>query len=568
MTREKQTGWEKVFPSVFWLRHYERGWFRPDVAAGVTLAAYLLPSALADASLAGLPVQAGLYAVLFSGLVFWLFCSSRHTAVSVTSAISLLIGSSLGEIASGDTNRFVALASCAALLTAATAFIAWLIRAGAVVKFISETVMLGFKAGVALWLISTQLPKFFGFKGAHGNFWHRIADFVGHVGETNIPSVVLGLAALALLILGKRFLPNRPVALFIVIGGIAATSLMNLGSYGIKLLGEVPRGLPLPALPVTSWDELTDLLPLALACFLLAAVETAAIGRMFADKHGYRFDSNQELLAIAGANLASGLGHGFPVSGGMSQSLVNESGGARTPASGFISAILVLLVAVFFSDTLRNLPQPVLAAIILMAVASLFKFAELRRLWVDHRGEFFVAIMALLGVLWAGLLRGVLIGAVISIVMLIRRVSSPHVAFLGRIPGTRRYSDLSRHDTNEPIPDVLAFRVEAGIVYFNLDHISETVMNRVRSMHPQPSAVICDLSTSPNVDMAGARLFLSLHAELAKHGIAFRLVEARSKVRDMLRLEGVETKVGRIDRFTTLADAIDDLDSAVATCVG
>src|SRR3979409_784134 len=186
MTREKPTGWAKVFPSVFWLRHYERGWFRPDVAAGVTLAAYLLPSALADASLAGLPVQAGLYAVLFSGFVFWLFFSSRHTAVSVTSAISLLIGSSLGEIALGDTARLAALASCTALLAAATAFIAWLVRAGTIVKFISETVMLGFKAGGALWLISTQLPKFCGFKGAHGNFWHRIADFIRHVGETNV----------------------------------------------------------------------------------------------------------------------------------------------------------------------------------------------------------------------------------------------------------------------------------------------------------------------------------------------------------------------------------------------
>src|SRR4029077_9085944 len=286
--------------------------------------------------------QAGLYAVLFGGLVFWLFCSSRQTAVSVTSAISLLIGSSLGEIAGGDTARFAALPACAALLAAAIAFIAWLIRAGAIVKFISETVMIGFKAGVALWLISTQLPKFFGFKGAHGNFWHRIADFVGQIGDTNRASVVLGLATLALLLLGKKFLPNKPVALFVVIGGIAATALLNLGDYGIKLLGEVPRGLPVPTLPMVSWDEVTDLLPLALACFLLAAVETAAIGRMFAEKHGYRFDSNQELLALAGANLAAGLGHGFPVSGGMSQSLVNESAEARTPLSGFISAILIL----------------------------------------------------------------------------------------------------------------------------------------------------------------------------------------------------------------------------------
>src|SRR5256714_11176846 len=195
-TRAKQPSWGKVFPSVSWLREYKRDWFRPDIAAGVTLAAYLLPSALADASLAGLPVQAGLYAVLFSGLVFWLFCSSRHTAVSVASAISLLIGSSWGEIASGDTNRFVALASCAALLTAATAFIAWLIRAGAIVKFISETVMLGFKAGVALWLISTQLPKFCGFKGAHGNFFERITDFFKHIGLTNGSSLVRGLTAL------------------------------------------------------------------------------------------------------------------------------------------------------------------------------------------------------------------------------------------------------------------------------------------------------------------------------------------------------------------------------------
>jgi MFS superfamily sulfate permease-like transporter len=200
----------------------------------------------------------------------------------------------------------------------------------------------------------------------------------------------------------------------------------------VKLLGEVPRGLPVPSLPAVNWEDLVDLLPLALACFLLGAVETAAIGRMFAEKHGYRLDSNQEFLALAGANLASGLGYGFPVSGGMSQSLVNESAGARTPLSGLLCAIFIALVAVFFSDLLRNLPQPVLAAIVLMAVAGLLKVNELRHLWQVHRNEFLVAMVALLGVLWAGLLKGVLIGAIISLVMLIRRVSSPHVAFLGR----------------------------------------------------------------------------------------------------------------------------------------
>src|SRR3954462_2071402 len=511
--------WKNAVPVTSWLRSYEGKWLRADIAAGVTLAAYLLPAALADASLAGLPVEAGVFACPFSGLVFWIFCSSRQTAITVTRAISLLIGSSLGGIANGDPSRFAALASCTALLAAAAAFVACIFRAGAIVKFITETVMTGFKAGVALQLISTQLPKFCGFKGTHGNFWERMDDFIRHIGEPDGPSVAIGLAALALLILGKRFLPNRPVALFVVAGSIVAASFVDLGSYGIKLLGEVPRGVPIPTLPTVSWNEVSDLVPLALACFLLGAVESAAIGRMFAQKHGYRLDSNQELLGLAAANLAAGLGKGFPVSGGMSQSLVNESAGAKTPLSGLISAILVLCVAVFFSDTLRNLPQPVLAAIVLLAVAGLFKLSELRRLWRHHRGEFLIAMMALAGVLWAGLLKGVLIGAVISMVLLIRLVSTPHVAFLGRIPGTRRYSDLSRHTSNEIILGILAFRVEAPIVYFNVEHVAETVLARVDAEAAPLAVAICDLSTSPNIDMAGAHMFLNLYGELKKRGI-------------------------------------------------
>ena len=393
---------------------------------------------------AGLPPQAGLYACLFGGLVFWLFCSSRQTVISVTSAISLLIGSSLGSMAGGDAARFGTMAACVALFTAAIALTAWLVRAGSAVNFISESVMIGFKLGVAMVLASTQLPKLFGVKGGHGDVWECLGVFFQNLRETNSVSLLLGCSALALLILGKKFLPNKPVALFVVIAGIVAATWIDVGAHGVKLLGEVPRGLPMPTLPLLPWHEIGDLLPLALACFLLGAVETAAVGRMFAAKHGGRFDSNQEFLAIAAANLAAGITRGFPISGGTSQSLVNESSGARTPLSGLLASGIILVVALFFTDLLRNLPQPVLAAIVLMAVASLVKVDELRRLWLAHRGEFFVAIAAFLGVLWLGLLKGVLIGAVISMVLLIRRASTPHVAFLGRIPGTRRYSDLSR----------------------------------------------------------------------------------------------------------------------------
>ncbi|PWU10921.1 MAG: DNA repair protein [Verrucomicrobia bacterium] len=551
--------WQLFLPSMRWLRSYERSWLGPDLVAGITLAAYLLPAALGDASLAGLPPEAGLYACLFSGLVFWCFCSSRQTVITVTSALSLLIGSSLGDIAGGDPARFRALAACTSLLVAAIAFIAWLVRAGVVVKFISETVMIGFKAGVALYLASTQLPKLFGFSGGHGGgFWHRMASFFGHLGDTKPTALTLGLVALALLALGKKLLPNKPVALVVVIAGIATGSVVDLASHGVKLLGKVPSGIPMPGLPLVNWDQVDDLVPLALAAFLLGAVETVAIGRMFAEKHGYRLDTNQEFLGLAAANLATGMGHGFPVSGGMSQSLVNEGGGARTPLSGLVAAAIVAVVALFLSGALHNLPQPVLAAVVLMAVASLLKVSELRHLWQYHKTEFIVAVGALLGVLGQGLLRGVLVGAVLSLALLLRRGSQPHVAFLGRIPGTRRFSDLERHADNERLPGIVAFRVEAGILYFNTEHIFDEVLGHVQAEQPPPKLVVCDLSTSAIVDLAGTRMFLTLHEELAKHGITLRLVEARSSVRDILRVEGVEEKVGRIDRFKSLADVVED----------
>ena len=547
-----------MFPVRNWLRGYQPQWLRADLVAGVTLAAYLMPAGLADASLANLPAQAGLYACLFSGLVFWLFCSSRHTAITVTSAISVLVGASLGDLAGGDASRFWALASCTALIVGVIAFVAWLARAGVIVNFISESVLIGFKCGIALFIASTQLPKLFGFKGSHGDFWERSGYFLSHLKDTNTASLLLGLAALGLLLLGKRFLKNKPVALFVVIAGILVASFMDLGAAGVKLLGEVPQGMPPFGIPAVHWSDLNDLLPLALGCFLLGTVETAALGRMFAVKHGYRFDPNQELLGIGGANIMAGLGHGFPVSGGMSQSLVNESGGARTPLSGLIAALLTLLIVLFVSGALRNLPQPVLAAIVLMAVTGLFKVSALKHLWRADRAEFVVAIAALLGVLGAGLLRGVLIGAVISLVQLLRTASRPHVAFLGRIPGSRRFSDRERHPDNELIPGVLIFRPESGLVYFNVDHVCRTILDRITAATTPPKLVLLDLSAAPRVDLQSAQALGDLSNELIAKGLQFQAVEARSSVRDRLRNEGVDSKFGGINRFRSVADAVED----------
>jgi high affinity sulfate transporter 1 len=521
----------------------------------------MLPAALGDASLANLPPQAGLYACLFSGLFFWLFCSSRYTAITVTSAISLLVGASLAEIAGGDATRFAALAAGSAVLVAVMALIAWAVRAGTIVNFISESVMVGFKCGVALFLASTQLPKLFGFHGTHGDFWENTRHFLAHWDETNWVSLAIGLAALTVLILGKIFLKHKPVALFVVIGGIVASALLSLDTKGVKLLGEVPQGLPALGIPDIYWADLNALLPLALACFLLAAVETAAIGRTFTAKHGGRLDANQEFLALAVSNLAAGLGRGFPVSGGMSQSLVSEGSGAHTPLSGAISAVFILVVVLFLSQQLSPLPQPVLAGIVLMAIAGLFELTALKRLWFASRAEFVVAMAALLGVLGSGLLRGVMIGATISLAQLMRRASRPHVAVLGRIPGTQRFSDIERHSDNEATPGALIVRPESSLIYFNIDHVCMTILDRVLQEPVPPRLVVLDLSAAPYVDLQSAHALAVLADELGKAGSNLQVVEARSGVRDRLHDEGLDARLGGINRFMSVADALDRLQA-------
>jgi high affinity sulfate transporter 1 len=557
MNANKTRSLSRLIPAIGWLRSYDGKWLRGDVVAGITLAAYLLPAGLGDASLANLPPEAGLYACLFGGLVFWLFCSSRYTVITVTSAISLLLGASLGEIAQGDATRFGALAAGTALLVALIAFIAWLTRAGAIVNFISESVMTGFKCGVALFLASTQLPKLFGVHGAHGDFWENSAAFFKHLNEANPASLGIGLTALVVLILGKIFLKNKPVGLFVVVGGILVSSWLGLEQRGVKLLGEVPKGLPAVGLPALQWSDLNQLLPLALACFLLGAVETAAIGRMFSGKGGSRFDANQEFLGLAVANLAAGLGRGFPISGGMSQSLVNEGGGARTPLSNALAGGIILVVVLFLTHLLRALPQPVLAAVVLVAVAGLFKVSVLKHLWRSDRREFIVAAAALLGVLSSGLLRGVLIGAIISLAQLLHRASRPHVALLGRIPRTRRFSDRDRNSDNETIPGVLIFRPEASLLYFNIDQVRDSISARIKRESPPPKLVILDLSAAPFVDLQSAHALGELADEMSAAGVKLQVVEARSGVRERLRAEGLDARLGGVNRFTSVADVVE-----------
>lgn len=539
-----------------WFLEYRSPWLPADAVAGVTLAAYMIPAAIGDATLAGLPPERGLYACLFSGLVFWYLCSSRHTAVSVTSAISLLIGSSLGEMSGGDPARHMALAACTGLLVAVFALAAWAMKAGVVVNFVSETVMVGFKAGVALHLSVTQAPKIFGFEGGHGDFWDRLGEFLRSLNQTNSTSLLLGLSAFTILILGKTYLKHKPVALFVMVFGILIASFTNLSQRGVKLLGEVPGGLPELALPMVAIDDVNEILPLAMACFLLGAVETVAIGRMMAQRHNYRFDTNREFLSLAGANLFAGLGQGYPVSGGMSQSLVNQSAGAKSPLSGLIAALVVLTVAVFFTGLFHNLPQPVLGAIVLAAVTSLVDVSAFIRIWRFSRGEFSVALVAVLGVLGSGLLRGVLLGAVLSLLLLLRRAARPTVTEIGRVPGTDYFADSTRHPENERLPGVLVIRCESALLYLNVEHVRDRFYEILNQRGESIRLVVFFLGSVPFIDLAGSELLTELHEKMRERGIDFRLAEAHGPVRDALRRFGFEEAYGQIHANETVSAVI------------
>jgi high affinity sulfate transporter 1 len=553
--------WQTLFPPAQWLAGYQSKCLGPDLLAGFTLAAYAIPVSLAYAALAGLPPQMGLYCYLVGGLGYVLFGSSRHLAIGPTSAISLVFGVTIAQIAGNDPARLLPLAAMATVLTAALFVLAWLLRLSVIVNFISESILTGFKAGAALSIIVTQLPKLFGVPGGGADFFSRLAQILRQLGDTNLVVLAVGVAAIGLLMLGDKLFPGRPVALGVVILSLVAVPLLTLSEHGVSVVGQLPAGLPSfgfvhLGLRDMDVDTRRQLVSLAFACFLLSYIESISAARTFALKHRYEVDARQELLGLGAANLFAGLFQGYASAGGLSQSAVNEKAGARTPLSLVFCSIMLGLVLLFLTGLFRNLPNTVLAAVVLVAVLGLINVRELRHLFRVSRTDFAAAMVALVGVLLLGILNGVIFAVVASLGMLLLRQSTPHIAFLGRIPGTNRFSDFERHPDNEPIPGVLAFRVEAALLYFNADHILRNVLQRVRNTLPGLRLVICDLSNSPYVDLAGARLLARLHDELKAMNIELLVVEAHATERDILRAVGLEKLVGPINRHVSLADAV------------
>jgi len=540
-------------PCVRWLAGYRLDWLRGDAIAGLTLAAYAIPVSLAYAGLAGVPPQVGIYGYLLGGIGYALLGSSRQLAIGPTSAISLMIAGTVGAMADGDAQRYAQIASLTSFTVAALCVVAWLLRLSVLVKLISDSILVGFKAGAGVTIAMTQLPSIFGVAGGGQNFFERAAAFVGQLPQIHFLTLAVGVIAVILITLGERFLPSKPVALAVVALSITVAILIGLPALGVATTGYIPPGLPTLEGPALRLRDVDGILPLAAGCLLLAYIESVSAARTYAVKHGYAIDARQELLALGAANFATALGQGYPVAGGLSQSAVNERAGARTALALVFASITLALCLLFLTGLLQDLPKAVLAAVVLTAVAGLLDFRALLRMWRISRLDFYAAAISLVAVLLLGLLQGILLAALASILLLLLRASRPHVAYLGRIPGTNQFSDLARHPENEALPGVIAFRPEASLIYVNADTVLQSVLDRLDAADRSTiRLVVCDLSASPYLDLAGSRMLDKLRSTLGAEGIALRIIGAHGSVRDLLRADGLSDAVAGVTRMMTL----------------
>jgi SulP family sulfate permease len=528
-TQADRADWRAALPITGWLPGYRRVWLSGDLVAGLTLAAYAIPVSLAYASLAGLPARAGLVCFLL-GAVYALFGTSRQLSIGPTSAISLLVAHGVGVLAAGDPARYASLAALMALVVAGLCLVAWVLRLGQVVHFVSGTVLMGFKTGVALLIVVTQLPLLLGIPGRGIGFAESLGHVARHLGHADPATVATGGAAIVLLLLGERLFPRRPVAVFVIAGAIALAAWTPI-LHGVARVGTIPPGLPRPALPPLALSDLASVLPLSLAAFL---------------------------LALGVANLAIALGHGYPAAGGFSQSAVNDEAGARTPVAMASASVVIAALLLFATGPFHWLPRAILAAVVVVSVRSLVDVPGLRRLRRTSASEFAVSMVALLGVLGLGILEGLLVAAIFSLLALLRRAARPPVVVLGRVRGTNQFADADRHPENAGVPGALVFRVGAELVYFNAENVKQEILARLEATPGAVRLVVLDLSTSPTVDLAGAQLLGDLYDELAARGVELRLAEAHGPVRDLLRAAGVESRFGHVEQGTSVASVLEE----------
>ncbi|MBI5681370.1 MAG: SulP family inorganic anion transporter [Methanobacterium sp.] len=549
------------FPITKWARSYNKDWLRPDIIAGITVGAFTIPEVIAFVSLANLPPEVGLYSAMVALLVYMVLGSSRHLSIGPTSTLSILVGATLGSLAITGAGQYLMMASLIAVAAGALALISWTLRLGFIVKFISKTVLTGFLAGIALFIASGQLPKLFGIPGSSGNFFERIYYLLMHIDQTNLYTLIIGIGGIIFLYVATKKFPKLPNTLFLVIGSIILITLTNLASLGVKLVGYIPQGLPGLIIPDPSLIDVNVLVTLAATVFLVSYIEGYLFAEEYAAKYRYKIDGNQELLALGASNVAVGLFQGLPIGGSLSRTAVNDESGAKTQLAGGISALLILLVLLFFTGIFYNLPETILAAIVLFVIKALVDIPHFRSIYKFSRIEFSIAIVTLLSVLFFGALEGIVIGVILSIMGLIKNMYNPDIAILGRIPGTDQFLDIRRHPESEIISHTLIVRVDGSQIFLNTDSVKNTIIDLVDKKYKDTKLFVLDFEASAFIDYSGIKMLEELNDELKRRCIKIKAANMHGSLRDSIRKTKLEQEIVEGEVCLSIEDCIEKWES-------
>jgi len=532
-------------PVLGWLPRYERQWLRGDIAAGIAVTAMIVPKDLGYAGIAGVPVQNGLYAAAAGAILYALFCTSRQISTGPSSSLAAVAGSAV--LATGLSGESAAeLVAAIALVTGALFFLLAVFRMGWISQFLSKAVVTGFLAGAAVQVVIGELPKLTGTSADGDSSWRELASWIRGLGDISWTTVVVGIVSLAV-ILGLRVAaPKVPGALVLVVGGLVASHVFDLGAHGIALVGAVPRGLPAPQLPALDLftTHIGQIAVASVALLLIGFSQTAGDARQFATRHRYRIDVNQESLAQGMANLGAGVLQGMPVSTSLSASSLNEASGASTPVASLTTGLLVLATLVLLAPLFSDLPKAVLAAIIIDAVVfGMIDVPEFRRLHRVARFDFWIAIAAFVGVLSAGVLAGVVIGIVLSLGWLVYVATRPPIPLLGRETGTQVFRDHDEFPGDETFPGIAVLRFDGGLFFAT----AEALDDRIRGLtedDPTSRALVLDLEGVNFIDSQGAAKLTEIHTRAETQRITLRLARGKPQVLAVLEAEGLLDRIG------------------------
>ena len=519
-------GLSRILPIFNWLRDYPASWLSRDVLAGVTTAAVVIPQAMAYAGLAGLPVEVGLYAALTPMLVYVLLGTSRVLSVSVTSTISLLTFSVLSAaISSTDPAELILAAGTLAALVGALLILASILRLGFLANFISYPVLAGFKAGIGVTILVSQIGKAMGFSVPKAGLIETVIRTLQSLNQTKLSAVVVSVVVLAVLILLPRLNRRIPTALIAVAVGIISAYFLNRSGAGVKLAGEIPVGLPVFTLP--ELNLVRDLLPGALGIALMSFTESIAASRAFTEKNDPTIDANQELLALGAANLLGGFFQAYPAGGGTSQTAVNKGSGARTQIAALATALTVGVTLLFLAPLVSLIPQPALAALVIVAAGGLIKIADFQAISRYRKLELIWAFTAFVGVLVVGTLEGILIAVLLSVLMLLHAANHPPAYAVGRKPGTEIFRSLEDFPEDETLPGLLIMRTEGWLNFASMPNIREKLGQLV--VENEPKVVILECSAITDVEYTALMGLLEAEEKLAKAGVKLWLVGLNPK---------------------------------------